>query len=276
MLALAYADRRPVLIDKSESLLNAARYMFAKNRYHAVVVDGEMRLAGVLSMRDVARAVFVVGEEAVELVEAGTLARVLLNPVYMYATRDVVYVGPGSRLVDALDLMISRNIGSLPIVGDDLRVVGVLEERYAIKAMPSHTTRSLCDYVTWDLLAMDADDDVLEAVGMMMQRGVRRVVVTEGDRVLGLVTLNVLVDYVLSPTSLERLLSGDNTPLFRPLRRITVKPWFVDCSYTLREVASILTSDPLGAALVEGEEGRLGILTERDCVRALRDSLLSS
>lgn len=270
-LAMYYADKKPVLVDKNSPMLKASRLMLSNNRYHAVLVDGEGRLSGILSIRDVARAIFVVGEEAVELIEAGSLARVLENPVHLYATQEVVSIGKDDTLESALRIMVDRNIGSLPIVDAENRVVGVLEEKQVIKAMPIHTKKSVCDYATWNVLTVDANDEVLEAVGIMITNNIRRVVVTRGGEPIGMTTLNIVIDFLLSPSSLEKLLSGDESPLSKPVKRVTLKPWVADCSYSLRELASIFTFDPLGAALIE-KEGKYGVLTERDLLRALRDS----
>lgn len=274
-LALYYADRKPVLIDKTTTLLVATRFMLSNNKYHAVLVEENNKLAGILSIRDVAKAMFIVGEEAVELIEAGFLAKILENPAYMYATRNVLHISEDDGLDKALKIMVENNIGSLPILGSEKRVVGVLEEKQVIKAMPIHTKKSTCDYVTWDLVTIDGDDEILEAIGMMINNNIRRVVVAREGEPEALTTLNVLIDYIISPSSLDKLLEGDESPLSRPVKKVSLKPWMVDCSYSLREIASVLVFDPLGAVLVRGEEEKIGILTERDLLRALRDHFAS-
>lgn len=272
--AIYYADKKPVLIDKSTSLLAATRYLLNNNRYHAVLVEAENKLAGILSVRDVAKALFVIGEEAIDLIEVGYLAKVLENSVYFYATSNVIFINQDDNFELALDIMVKNNIGSLPIIDTEKRVVGVLEEKQVIKAMPIHTKKSVCEYVTWDLITLDREDEIVEAIGLMITNNIRRVVITKDGEPVGMTTLNVLIDYLLSPTSLDKLLEGDESPLSKPVKKAMLKPWVTDCSYSLREIASILTFDPLGAVLVENGE-KYGILTERDLLRALRESFSS-
>lgn len=272
-LAIYYADKKPVLIPKHTSLLDATRYMLNNNRYHAVLINGEGKLTGILSIRDVAKAIFVIGEEAVELIEAGRLSQVLENPVYLYSTEDVYYISEKDKISDALKIMIDKNIGSLPIVDSKGKVIGVLEEKQAIKGMPTHTKKNLCEYVTWDLITLEGDDEIIEAIGIMINNNIRRIVIQEDLTSFSMTTLNIVIDYLLSPSSLEKLLEGDESPLFKPVKKVKLKPWVADCTYTLREIASILTFDPLGAALIESDE-KIGIITERDLLRALGDHFI--
>lgn len=270
--AIYYADKKPVLIDKNASLLTATRYLLNNNRYHAVLVENKNKLAGVLSIRDVAKAIFIIGEEAVELIEAGYLAKTLENPVYFYATKEVIYIHENDSFEDALEIMVNNNIGSLPIVNDEKTVVGVLEEKQVIKAMPIYTKKSMCDYASWELISINKEDEIYEAIGLMINNNIRRVVITQDDgEPVGMTTLNIIIDYLISPSSLDRLLEGDESPLLKPAVKVMLKPWITDCSYSLREIASLLTFDPLGAVLVNNDE-KFGIITERDLLKALKDN----
>jgi CBS domain-containing protein len=273
--AIYYADKKPVLIDKNASLLTATRYLLNNNRYHAVLVEDGNKLAGVLSIRDVAKALFIIGEEAVELIEAGYLAKTLENPAYFYATKDVIYITENENFESALEIMVKNNIGSLPIIDSKRTVIGILEEKQVIKAMPIYTKKSMCEYASWELILIEEEDEILEAIGLMVTNNIRRIVITNKDgEPIGMTTLNILIDYLTSPSSLDKLLEGDESPLSKPVKKVMLKPWITDCSYSLREIASLLTFDPLGAVLVKDDD-KYGIITERDLLRALRDSFSS-
>jgi CBS domain-containing protein len=48
-------------------------------------------------------------------------------------------------------------------------------------------------------------------------------------------------------------------------------PVSIDEKLTLRSVAAVLSAEDIGAALVEGDDGSLGIVSERDVARALAE-----
>ena len=57
-----------------------------------------------------------------------------------------------------------------------------------------------------------------------------------------------------------------------PIRKLVVdRPVVVAEKLTLRAVAAVLAAADIGAALVEREDGSVGIVSERDVIRALAD-----
>src|SRR6266571_9446853 len=103
------------VIDSSDdTLAEAARKMWKQQTGSLLVTDGD-DLIGILTERDVLKAV----ATGVKLEEA-RIAEVM--------TKDVVTVGPGTSLREAAKIMADRWIRHLPVVDVDT-VVGIISQR---------------------------------------------------------------------------------------------------------------------------------------------------
>ena len=99
-------------------------------------------------------------------------------------------IGASASVVEAARLMRDEHIGSLPIT-DDEELVGMLTDRdittrvVAEAADPKMT--SVGDVVSRDLISVEPDEDLEEAVRLMASHQVRRLPVVENGRLVGIV-----------------------------------------------------------------------------------------
>jgi CBS domain-containing protein len=106
--------KRIITAAKSEMVNHAERRMLESDIRHLPVVDGEGHLIGILSDRDVLRAFEMSRDKAV--------------PISDVMTEDVLTVRPETRACEATQLMLDRRIGALPVVDQEMHVVGVVTE----------------------------------------------------------------------------------------------------------------------------------------------------
>ncbi len=103
----------------------------------------------------------------------------------------VVTIEPGTSVVDAARRMIQEEKGPLPIVEGE-RPVAMVTDRDIVAHVvaegrdPSSTT--VDDIATRDLVTIGPDQDVEEARGLMAQHELDRVLVVEGDRLVGIIS----------------------------------------------------------------------------------------
>ena len=105
-------------------------------------------------------------------------------------TEDPRSIGQSASVVEAARLMREADIGSLPIT-DDEQLVGMITDRdittrvVAEAADPKMT--SVGDVVSRDLISVEPDEDLEEAVQLMASHQVRRLPVVENGRLVGIV-----------------------------------------------------------------------------------------
>lgn len=108
-------------------------------------------------------------------------------------TTDLSFVRPGDTVKSAAMKMKDRNVGSMPVM-DDGKALGLLTDRdivlrtVAENRDPMNT--QVADVMTKDVVFCHEDDDVKDAVRMMEERQIRRLLVmNDRDEVSGIVSL---------------------------------------------------------------------------------------
>lgn len=273
-LVLSYADRRPVVFEYNETLLKILREILRRNKNHAILVNENGEIWGILSIRDAAKAIFIEGEEGVELVELGSLGKVLETPGKIYASNPPIYISPEIPLKEAVKLMIDRNIGFLPIIGKNGELLGALEEKNLSRAIFNLKDENVCEKTRWDLVTIESEEEILAAVGIMLTYGIKHLAVTEDGSIYGLASLLKALYHITSEKSIRELLKGSRTPIEEKVKVITENPWLLDCTYGIKEAASLIAAERMGAVLVKNQEGKYGILTDRDLLKILYEELL--
>jgi CBS domain-containing protein len=114
----------------------------------------------------------------------------MANSVRDAMTQDPRSIGQSASVVEAALLMREADIGSLPIT-DDEKLVGMITDRdittrvVAKAADPAMT--SVGDVYSGELVSIEPDNDLEEALRLMARHQVRRLPVVENGRLVGIV-----------------------------------------------------------------------------------------
>lgn len=103
-----------ISMQETDTLRSAEFEMNAARIRHIPVVDPGRHVVGVLSHRDVLRAMGQNGSAPASIAEV--------------MTRNVQTVRPSTPANEAAAILIERKIGCLPVVGDDEHLVGIITE----------------------------------------------------------------------------------------------------------------------------------------------------
>jgi CBS domain-containing protein len=105
-------------------------------------------------------------------------------------TDDPRSIGASASVVEAARIMREQHIGSLPVTEDE-RLVGMITDRdittrvVAESAAPE--TTSVGDVYSRDLISVEPENDLDEALQLMARHQVRRLPVVENGRLVGMV-----------------------------------------------------------------------------------------
>ena len=114
----------------------------------------------------------------------------MANSVRDTMTADPRSIGASASVVEAARLMREEHIGSLPIT-DDEKLVGMITDRdittrvVAEAANPKST--SVGDVYSRDIISVEPDEDLEEALQLMTRHQIRRLPVVENGRLVGIV-----------------------------------------------------------------------------------------
>jgi len=99
-------------------------------------------------------------------------------------------IDASTSVVEAAQLMREGHIGSLPIT-DDEQLVGMITDRdiamRVVAEAADHTNTSVGDVSSRDLVTVEPDEDLDDALQLMARHQVRRLPVVENGRLVGIV-----------------------------------------------------------------------------------------
>lgn len=111
-------------------------------------------------------------------------------------------VSPESTVFDAIKLMADKNIGALLVMAEADRLAGVFTERdysrkIALQGKSSKETR-VSEVMVSKLITVTAGDTVEDCMRLMTENRVRHLPVVEGAKVVGIVSIGDLVNWIIS------------------------------------------------------------------------------
>lgn len=125
-----------VMAHRDQTIDEVDRQMLRAEIRHVPVVDASGHLVGVVSDRDLARALSKLGRGSVR--------------VGSVMTEPVVTAGESTPIADAIELMLEHKIGCLPVIGDGGALVGIVTEtdclRVALSSLRDHRGPEPTDY----------------------------------------------------------------------------------------------------------------------------------
>jgi len=110
-------------------------------------------------------------------------------------------IAPDATVFEAIKLMADKNIGSLLVMSGD-RLVGVFTERdytrkIALQGKSSKDTR-VREIISRQIVSATPHHSVEDCMKLMTENRVRHLPVLEGDKVIGLVSIGDLVNWIIS------------------------------------------------------------------------------
>ncbi|MFW2405539.1 MAG: CBS domain-containing protein [Gammaproteobacteria bacterium] len=114
-------------------------------------------------------------------------------------TRNVISIAADESIYDAAQKMREQHVGDVIVVMDDReRCIGILTDRdITIEVVANRVdpdTLTVRDVMSDEVLMVDEDEDILEAMEMMSRAGVRRLpVMNEGRKLCGVISIDDII-----------------------------------------------------------------------------------
>lgn len=113
----------------------------------------------------------------------------------------VWWVTPDQTTHDVVRIMLERNAGAL-LVREQGRVVGIVSERDLVHRVAGRSlafdTTTVGQVMTRNVLYINPDQTIEEAMAIMTSKGVRHLPVLEGEALIGMVSMRDLIKEVIA------------------------------------------------------------------------------
>lgn len=109
----------------------------------------------------------------------------------------VITIEAEATTAEAIARLVQNNIGSLPVVDDDGRLVGIVSERDILRGVHNHGERfqrmRVGEVMTRGAATCKLDDDVNDVMGQMSERRIAKVPVLDDSRLVGIVSVGDVI-----------------------------------------------------------------------------------
>jgi CBS domain-containing protein len=115
-------------------------------------------------------------------------------------TTNLITVTENTPIYEAVELFVKHGISGMPVVNDDMTLVGVLSEKDAIKViheLKEAEDKTVSDFMTQPHIGFDLDESLLDVCEFLEKNIFRRVPITAEEKLVGIISIRDTLKYVL-------------------------------------------------------------------------------
>ncbi|MEN3000011.1 MAG: CBS domain-containing protein [Acidilobaceae archaeon] len=264
---------KPAITVQSSSTVMEAAETIARHNVRGLPVTGLGKVVGTLTANDLVD--YLGGGSYFEIVvrrHEGNIFRALKEERVSSISRETPVVTLEDSLQAALDLMIVRGIGLLPLVDEEQRPVGVITEHDLLKLVLDRKIGvKVSELFSSPIVTVGKNDSLKRAAELIARTGFRRLVVAEGDEVVGSVSAKGFVSFFGTHRAFKYLKSTSISDVLALNVSEIVEEGFyaIDHEADLGEAGEEMLRKGTNWLLVTRGSEAIGIITERDIVTAL-------
>ena len=114
--------------------------------------------------------------------------------------KKVICVKKDTPVVEAIRIMSTNNITGVPVVEDDMTLVGILSEQDVLRLYHTYKDekdRTVNTFMTHPAIHFDEEEPLLDVCYRLRDNSIRRVPVTSNDKVVGVISRSDMLKYIL-------------------------------------------------------------------------------
>ncbi len=115
-------------------------------------------------------------------------------------TRNPVAVSRDTCVYEAISLMVENEVAGLPVVDADGTVAGIISEKDVLKLLYQleDGDATVEHFMTKDVVTFDEDDSLIDITECFIANHFRRVIITSGGKIAGVVSRRDIIQYILN------------------------------------------------------------------------------
>ena len=278
------ASKDVVSIPPTKSIKDTAKVMMEHQFRRLPITDpGSGKVLGIVTVMDILD--FFGGGNKFNIIEKkyqDNFLAAINEPVREIMSRDVICLSDKSSIRDVVDVMLANQIGALPLVDADEKLTGIVTERdIALSLAGGMDDRTAQDYMTTKVFNTTPGTPIESACKIMVRNGLRRIPIIGGEadiskaakKLLGIVTSTDIIRFLNAKEFFDNLNSNAASEILEQtkLSEIMVKDAIVvEPEDSIGEICELFKISNIGGVPVVKDDDVIGIITERDILRAIK------
>ena len=270
---MAIATRDVISVPPTTSIIGAVEQMTKCGFRRLPVTDaGTKKLRGIVTSGDIIN--FMGGGDKYRLVQVrhgGNLLAAVNENVRTIMTQQIVTLAHDATIRNAVEEIIGKRIGGLPIVDNNGVLTGIVTERDVMRVLAGkHSMLRVEDVMSSSLRVTTPDSPIAVVTQDMTRHRFRRLPVVSDDVLYGIVTATDIMRYLGSREVFNRLTTGNIAEVMGlPVRTLIAGDLFTTTpEKSINEAAREMLKRNIGGLPVIENSRLIGLVTEFDLVRA--------
>jgi CBS domain-containing protein len=116
-------------------------------------------------------------------------------------TTNVISVKKDTPIGKAMEILVAKNITGLPVVDDDMSLIGIITEKDVLGLLSDLENDSgiVEDFMTNDVVSFDQNVDVIAICEYLVNANFRRVPIVSEGKLVGIISRRDIMKYILEP-----------------------------------------------------------------------------
>lgn len=280
---MAIASRDVISIPPSKSIKDTAKVMMEHEFRRLPITDpGSGKVLGIVTVMDILD--FFGGGSKFNIIEKkyeDNFLAAINEPVREIMTRDVVSLSKKASIGETIETMLSNQLGAIPLVDGDDKLVGIVTERDIALSLAGVASRETAmDYMSTKVFTTTPGTPLESACKIMVRNGLRRIPVVGGEadiskaakKLLGIITSTDIVRFLNAKELFDNLNSNLATDVLETVisEIMVTEPITIEPNMTIGELCELFAEKNIGGVPVVKNDKVMGIITERDILRAVK------
>ena len=280
---MAIATKDVVSIPPTKSIKDTAKVMMELEFRRLPITDpGSGKLLGIVTVMDILD--FFGGGKKFNIIEKkyeDNFLAAINEPVREIMTRDLITLSTKASIGETIETMMSHQLGAIPLVDADYNLAAIVTERdIALSLAGMAGKETVQDYMSAKVFTTTPGTPLEGACKIMVRNGLRRIPVIGGEadiskaakKLLGILTSTDVIRFLNAKELFDHLNSNLATDVLKTnISEIMVKePITIPPTTTIGELCEIFSEKNIGGVPVVKDDRVVGIITERDVLRAVK------
>ena len=116
-------------------------------------------------------------------------------------TTDVITVSRHTPICDAAEILLKNDVTGLPVVDDDMTLVGIITEKDVLKLLSAaeNDSATVDEFMTNDVVSFEEETDLIAICECLIKSDFRRVPIVSQGKLTGIISRKDIIKYILEP-----------------------------------------------------------------------------
>ena len=111
---------------------------------------------------------------------------------------ETITITKDATMKHVIQLLVTRGITGLPVVSDDMELLGIVTEKDVLKALYNRDVQvnSVADLMTGDIVSFDENDDLIKVFKGLVENNFRRVPILSQGKLVGIISRTDIIKFL--------------------------------------------------------------------------------